>query len=63
MVCSRCGSRPSEVRFTKDGSDVGAASIRPELELREHHDLSLIREPTISRGRPDPEAQHDEGDP
>ena len=61
IVCEHCGSRPSEIRFSKDRNFVSAISIQPRLTYwgPPNNDQQSARIESV--GMPDPEAQHDDG--
>ena len=61
IVCTRCGGRPSEVRFVKDGQFAGAVSIAPKLSCHGPPGRDQRSRLVESIGRPDADAQHDDG--
>ena len=62
IVCTHCGSRPSEVRFVRGYDFVAAVSVHPTLSYWGPVNSEQHRAQIESVGTPDPEAQHDDGD-
>ena len=61
LVCPRCGSVPSELRFKTEAGDVGAISTEPEVVLHVETSTSCITRPERVTGELDPGAQYDDG--